>query len=199
MNCALIHRLLNYVNVVKKNQTWKKMRIGRGVLILSRLANHSAMQVNGVVLHTNSCGGNVWVSRVGLAEMPKRNLWCSVTCWSTDKHNADEIAPSLSQYQAYDMIHKLTAHERQSLKNALNQYESDQVKSKFQGKEICKRFRWIDLYQSAIRYIPQVMMCTRCLFFQHRERVARVYLFLCRNFLRFEFNICVFCCGLGKN
>lgn len=111
------------------------MRIGRSIQILSRLVNHSVMQVNGVVLHNNSCGGNIWVSRVGLTEMAKRHLWCSVTCWSTDKHNADEIAPSLSQYQAYDMIHKLTAHERQSLKNALNQYESDQVKSKFQGKK----------------------------------------------------------------
>lgn len=50
--------------------------------------------------------------------------------------NPNEV---ISDYQAYDMMHKLTDEERKSLKKALSQYESDQVKSKFQGKSI----RWI--------------------------------------------------------
>lgn len=65
-----------------------------------------------------------------------RPFWTSTCCRTTDKHNAEEIVPSLSQYQAYDMIHKLTDQERTALKNALNQYESDIAKSKFQGKLI---------------------------------------------------------------
>lgn len=64
----------------------------------------------------------------------RRQLWSTTGCRTTDKHNADEITPSLSQYQAYDMIHKLTDQERKSLRDALNQYESDVTKSKFQGK-----------------------------------------------------------------
>lgn len=85
-----------------------------------------------LVIGDNSCGRDhhhIWQPHT-----QSRQLWSSAVCRTTDKHNSDEIAPSLSQYQAYDMIHKLTDQERTSLKNALNQYESDIVKSKLQGK-----------------------------------------------------------------
>lgn len=82
--------------------------------------------------------------------LQKRNIWYSTSCRTTDKHNADEITPSLSQYQAYDMIHKLTEQERESLKNALNQYESDIVRSKFQGKKAFFIFFSSDRYMCVV-------------------------------------------------
>lgn len=40
---------------------------------------------------------------------------------------------TLTEYQAYDMIHKLNDNERASLSSALNKYDSEKIKSKFQG------------------------------------------------------------------
>lgn len=40
---------------------------------------------------------------------------------------------TLSEFQAYDMIHKLSNNDRASLLKALNKYNSDKIKSKFQG------------------------------------------------------------------
>lgn len=44
---------------------------------------------------------------------------------------------TLTEYQAYDMIHKLSDNDRLSLSKALNNYESDKIKSKFQGETSC--------------------------------------------------------------
>lgn len=41
---------------------------------------------------------------------------------------------TLTEYHAYDMIHKLSDNDRASLSKALNKYDSDKIKSKFQGK-----------------------------------------------------------------
>lgn len=41
---------------------------------------------------------------------------------------------TLTEYQAYDMIHKLSDNDRLSLSKALNNYESDKIKTKFQGE-----------------------------------------------------------------
>lgn len=40
----------------------------------------------------------------------------------------------LTEFQAYDMIHKLSDNDRKSLSNALSRYDSEKTKSKFQGK-----------------------------------------------------------------
>lgn len=40
---------------------------------------------------------------------------------------------TLTEYQAYDMIYKLSDNDRESLSKALSKYESDKIKSKFQG------------------------------------------------------------------
>lgn len=40
---------------------------------------------------------------------------------------------TLTEYHAYDMIHKLSDNDRKSLSKALNKYESEKIKSKFQG------------------------------------------------------------------
>lgn len=40
---------------------------------------------------------------------------------------------TLTEYHAYDMIHKLSENDRASLLKALNKYNSDKIKSKFQG------------------------------------------------------------------
>lgn len=70
----------------------------------------------------NKCYPNVY--------RQQRNL---VNTLRNKETNPNEV---ISDYQAYDMVYKLTDKERASLKKALNQYESDQVKSKFQGKYI---------------------------------------------------------------
>lgn len=94
---------------------------------------------NSSIINGNGVSNHIYATRPQQFRtnnlMQKRNIWYSTCNRTTDKHNADEITPSLSQYQAYDMIHKLTEQERESLKNALNQYESDIVRSKFQGKQ----------------------------------------------------------------
>lgn len=41
---------------------------------------------------------------------------------------------TLTEYQAYDMIHKLSDNDRASLSSALNKFDSELIKSKFQGK-----------------------------------------------------------------
>lgn len=41
---------------------------------------------------------------------------------------------TLTEYQAYDMIHKLSDSDRVSLSSALNKFDSELIKSKFQGK-----------------------------------------------------------------
>lgn len=41
---------------------------------------------------------------------------------------------TLTEYNAYDMIHKLSDNERASLSKALSKYNSDKTKSKFQGE-----------------------------------------------------------------
>lgn len=40
---------------------------------------------------------------------------------------------TLTEYHAYDMIHKLSENDRASLLKALNKFNSDKIKSKFQG------------------------------------------------------------------
>lgn len=47
---------------------------------------------------------------------------------------ADDKNESLTDYQAYDMVHKLTDGDRAALTKALNQFESNKIKSKFQGE-----------------------------------------------------------------
>lgn len=41
---------------------------------------------------------------------------------------------TITEYQAYDMIHKLSDKDRASLSSALNKFDSELIKSKFQGK-----------------------------------------------------------------
>lgn len=41
---------------------------------------------------------------------------------------------TLTEYQAYDMIHKLSDNDRTSLLGALNKYGSEKIKSKLQGE-----------------------------------------------------------------
>lgn len=114
------------------------MRVCRNLNQLPRYfyCNNSHIQRNIWQIHAISGGPNFLDGQRMVSVLQMRQLWLSMRCRSTDKHNAEEITPSLSQYQAYDMIHKLTDQERGSLKNALNQYESDIVKTKFQGKRI---------------------------------------------------------------
>lgn len=40
---------------------------------------------------------------------------------------------TLTEYHAYDILIKLSDNDRDALKKALNKYDSDQIKSKFQG------------------------------------------------------------------
>lgn len=40
---------------------------------------------------------------------------------------------TLTEYQAYDMIHKLSEKDRVSLSKALSKFDSEKTKSKFQG------------------------------------------------------------------
>lgn len=49
-----------------------------------------------------------------------------------NKVESNESEP-LKDEQAYDMIHKLTDGDRATLTKALNQYESNKIKSKIQG------------------------------------------------------------------
>lgn len=42
----------------------------------------------------------------------------------------------LTEYHAYDMIHKLSDNDRKSLSRALSRYDSEKTKSKFQGEII---------------------------------------------------------------
>lgn len=53
----------------------------------------------------------------------------------TNTKGATDIGENdtLTEYQAYDMIHKLSDNERVSLSSALNKYDSEKIKSKFQG------------------------------------------------------------------
>lgn len=41
---------------------------------------------------------------------------------------------TLTEYQAYDMIHKLSDSDRTSLSSALNKFDSEKIKSKLQGE-----------------------------------------------------------------
>lgn len=41
---------------------------------------------------------------------------------------------TLTEYHAYDMIHKLSDKDRTSLSKAISRYDSEKIKSKFQGK-----------------------------------------------------------------
>lgn len=40
----------------------------------------------------------------------------------------------LTEYSAYDMIHKLSDNDRKSLSKALSRFDSEKTKSKFQGE-----------------------------------------------------------------
>lgn len=53
----------------------------------------------------------------------------------TNTKSASDTVDSdtLTEYQAYDMIHKLSDNERASLSSAINKYDSEKIKSKFQG------------------------------------------------------------------
>lgn len=44
----------------------------------------------------------------------------------------------LTEFQAYDMIHKLSDNDRKSLLNALSRYDSEKTKSKFQGIDLIR-------------------------------------------------------------
>lgn len=46
----------------------------------------------------------------------------------------------LTEYHAYDMIYKLSDNDRASLSKALSKYDSDKIKSKFQGKNLLTPF-----------------------------------------------------------
>lgn len=47
----------------------------------------------------------------------------------------------LTEYHAYDMIHKLSDNERASLSKALSKFNSDKIKSKFQGNSYIHSYK----------------------------------------------------------
>lgn len=54
-----------------------------------------------------------------------------------EQPSASEQTPKvgeLTEYHAFDMIHKLSDNDRKSLSKALSRYDSEKTKSKFQGK-----------------------------------------------------------------
>lgn len=52
---------------------------------------------------------------------------------SNHSNKTQNVGDTLTEYNAYDMIHKLSDNERVSLSKALNKYNSDKTKSKLQG------------------------------------------------------------------
>lgn len=70
-----------------------------------------------------------------------RFLTCSPEKFSGKSTSASKQTPNigeydtLTEYHAYDMIHKLSDNDRASLLKALSKYNSDKVKSKFQGNK----------------------------------------------------------------
>lgn len=66
-----------------------------------------------------------------------RSLTTTSTNASSDD-NANKITTdgtTLTDVQAYDMIHQLSDAERAAVTKAINQYESNKIKSQFQGKK----------------------------------------------------------------
>lgn len=58
---------------------------------------------------------------------------------TTTGHDASRLTSdgtTLTDVQAYDMIHQLDDAERAALTKAINQYESNKIKSKFQGEKL---------------------------------------------------------------
>lgn len=73
--------------------------------------------------------------------IPSRFITNSIAKCCTDKSpSASNTTPNiggydtLTEYHAYDMIHRLSDNDRASLSKALSKYNSDKIKSKFQGK-----------------------------------------------------------------
>lgn len=65
---------------------------------------------------------------------------------STAANDASKLTgdgTTLTDVQAYDMIHQLSDAERAAVTKAINQYESNKIKSKFQGKKWQIAFRWL--------------------------------------------------------
>lgn len=81
------------------------------------------------------------VSQLGIqiSCIPCRLLAYSSINFSSDKSNSPPNIgeyDTLTEYHAYDMIHKLSDNDRASLSKALSKYNSDKIKSKFQGRLI---------------------------------------------------------------
>lgn len=54
--------------------------------------------------------------------------------YNGEKSSTNQTHHTLTEYNAYDMIANLSDNERASLSKALSTYNSDKIKSKFQGK-----------------------------------------------------------------
>lgn len=74
-----------------------------------------------------------------LTQSPVRFDNAATTTKTTAKSSKDPQSnvgeyDTLTEYQAYDMIYKLSDNDRGAITKALSKYESDKIKSKFQGK-----------------------------------------------------------------
>lgn len=59
----------------------------------------------------------------------------SLATTANDESKLTNDGTTLTDVQAYDMIHQLSDAERAAVTKAINQYESNKIKSKFQGKK----------------------------------------------------------------
>lgn len=65
---------------------------------------------------------------------------------------------TLTEYHAYDMIHKLSENDRASLLKALNKYNSDRIKSKFQGNFLVCLIWYIN-YAECLKILSFISFC----------------------------------------
>lgn len=66
-----------------------------------------------------------------LSSMP---LTRSLSTTGNDASKPTTNSNALTDVQAFDMIHQLSDADRAALTKAINQYESNKIKTKFQGK-----------------------------------------------------------------
>lgn len=117
--------------------TWKKWRIR-----LKMTSHRSVYLMQRYLIQSPSWKQHTWIVTSKFLSVPgpvysqaHRGISGTARRGIVDKHDAEVPLPSLTQLQAYDMISKLTAQEREQLSEAINRYQSESVKFKLQGND----------------------------------------------------------------
>lgn len=114
-------------------QNLSKLRqyLPKSVLIVARNNSHVTVSLqtqsnHSVISHVKKCNAYRFFMSSAMKYTGKT---------SNQTPNIGEY-DTLTEYHAYDMIHKLSENDRASLLKALNKYNSDKIKSKFQGNSL---------------------------------------------------------------